>query len=329
MHSLPNQSKAWTFTTDISEPQDMDLRWLALNKPQGTDVVVENKAISLNPVDWKIIHPGMVGSDGYKVSGVDGAGVVVAVGPESDINVGARVAYHQSLSRQGSYGEHAVVDGRLVFEIPSDVDFHVATALTCTGLTAWQALEKLPTSCGSYLLVNGAGGLVGRLAAEIAVNKGFNVVAVADSQHHEALKHAGVTQCFDYKQSGWRRDLGAFLSAQPAFAAIDTVNRASAESLFNFVDVNGHIVTIQDRFEKNPFPSFDKAISIHEVALNVFNKHFSPREMRSLRRGFSTLVRDHQLAVNSRLSTISFDEIPEALEKLKAGLASTKFVAIL
>ncbi|MGY2574090.1 alcohol dehydrogenase catalytic domain-containing protein [Vibrio sp. C8] len=87
---------AWTFNAETKEPEDLELRELELPKLSGEDVLIKNLTIALNPVDWKVIHPGMVRQDGYQVAGVDGCGVVVAKGPNANVNIGDHVAYHQT-----------------------------------------------------------------------------------------------------------------------------------------------------------------------------------------------------------------------------------------
>lgn len=74
---------------------------------------------------------------------------------------GARVAYHTSLSRSGSFARHTIVAARCVFPIPDSVSDLAAAAVPCPGLTAWMARAKVPDVAGRDVLVSGAGGAVG------------------------------------------------------------------------------------------------------------------------------------------------------------------------
>jgi len=319
MTDTTENNYAWTFSVETKNPEDLVLRELEQPKLSGKQVLIKNKAIALNPVDWKVIHPGMVRQDGYQIAGVDGCGVVVATGPNATLNIGDSVAYHQSLAQHGSYAHYALVDSNVAFEVGSDVDSIVAAAMMCAGLTAWQAMAKLPVAHGERLIVSGAGGLVGRLVVELALSRGYQVMAISSVSHHSSLLESGVSAVFDYNVDNWESDLAEYLGDEPAFVAVDTVNRESAEAMYPFLDVNSHLVVIQDRIVTNPFPGFDKAISIHEVALNTFHKYPSKRELKNLRDGFEHLCMNYAHIVTDRLDKISFKDIPKNLAKLKAG----------
>ncbi|MEZ9578926.1 MULTISPECIES: alcohol dehydrogenase catalytic domain-containing protein [unclassified Vibrio] len=310
---------AWTFNAETKEPEDLELRELELPKLSKEEILIKNLAIALNPVDWKVIHPGMVSQDGYQVAGVDGCGVVVAKGPNANVNIGDHVAYHQSLARHGSYAHYSVVDSSVVFKVDPELDKTIAAALMCTGLTAWQAIEKLPLAKNARFIVNGAGGLVGRLIVELALSRGYDVITISSASHHDSLIQSGVSAVFDYNDENWNNALVEYLGNERAFIAVDTVNKESAEAMYPFLDVNSHLIVIQDRIASNPFPGFDKAISIHEVALNAFHKYPSKRELKSLRVGFEYLCKNCSHIVSGRLDKINFQDIPKSLAKLKAG----------
>jgi NADPH:quinone reductase-like Zn-dependent oxidoreductase len=98
--SMPQQWRAWTWQGEALQ-QSM----ISAEPLQPHDVVVQNAAIGLNPVDWKVLA-----SQIGQVPGVDGAGTVVALGAEVAPGLlGARVAYHQSLRRNGSFAEFTVL----------------------------------------------------------------------------------------------------------------------------------------------------------------------------------------------------------------------------
>ena len=58
---------------------------IELPKPeaQGRDLLVEIRAVSVNPVDTKVRRRAGAADGGWKVLGFDAAGVVVAAGPEA------------------------------------------------------------------------------------------------------------------------------------------------------------------------------------------------------------------------------------------------------
>ena len=108
-------------------------------------VVVRNRAIGLNPVDWKFIEWGPAFWSGDQIPGVDGAGEVVAVGDGVSPDwLGQRVAYHQWLERPGSFATHTVLPARALMRIPPGLSWERAASLPCPALTALQAFAKVP-----------------------------------------------------------------------------------------------------------------------------------------------------------------------------------------
>jgi NADPH:quinone reductase-like Zn-dependent oxidoreductase len=88
--------------------------------PTGHDVLVEVKAVSVNPVDTKVRASGArsAGPD-YKVLGYDASGVVRAVGPEVTLfKAGDKVWYAGSIARPGTNSELHLVDERIAGRMP-------------------------------------------------------------------------------------------------------------------------------------------------------------------------------------------------------------------
>lgn len=300
-----------------------------LVQPGPGEVLVANRAIALNPVDWKIIEWGHAAWQTGHVPGVDGMGIVVAYGAGVPINPGTRVAYHQSLERDGSFAEYCLLDAATVLTVPAALDDTAAASLPCPGLTAWQALDKVPVAAPGDVLVVGAGGAVGLLLAQLAVQRGYRVWATAAIKHHERLKALGAIGVFDYRDDNWPQALQASLGERRITALFDTVSGAHAAELAPLLGYNGHLVCIQDRQETAPLPAFSTAISLHEVALNSFHTHASLYDRQRLKQAGERLLDsalDGSLSVPKR-QVFDFHQLPQALQALKEGGEGGKWVA--
>ncbi len=131
--------RVWTGTGQAS-PLSLTLNTGTLPQPAEDEVLVRNLAIGLNPVDWKLLD-----TQAGKVPGVDGAGVVIAVGANITSDwLGERVTWHQSLKRHGSFATHTPLSASALMRVPPGLDIVDAAAFPCPALTAWQALEKIP-----------------------------------------------------------------------------------------------------------------------------------------------------------------------------------------
>ena len=154
----------------------------------GRDLLVEVKAISVNPVDFKIRSGSApLAGDEYRILGWDAAGVVRAVGPEATIfKPGDEVYYAGSLIRRGTNAELHLVDERIVGHKPKSLSFLQAAALPLTSLTAWEMLfdrfgikPGKAFGAGSLLVIGGAGG-VGSVMIQLARRlTGLTVIATA------------------------------------------------------------------------------------------------------------------------------------------------------
>ncbi len=139
----------------------------------GHDLLVEVRAVSVNPVDYKSRSPKPKVEPTPRVLGWDAAGVVRAVGDAVTLfSAGDEVFYAGSIARPGCDSELHVVDERIVGRKPRSLDFAQAAALPLTSLTAWEALfDRLavaPTDGGKSILIIGGAGGVGSIAIQLA-----------------------------------------------------------------------------------------------------------------------------------------------------------------
>ncbi len=169
--------KAIAYQRSLPIADPLSLQDVTLPDPvaSGRDLLVEVKAVSVNPVDTKVRSGDAPAAGGWKVLGWDAAGIVRAVGAEvRGFQPGDRVWYAGSIARAGSNSELQLVDERIVGKLPATLDFAAAAALPLTAITAWEMLfERLsiapgkPAGQGTLLIVGAAGG-VGSIMVQLA-----------------------------------------------------------------------------------------------------------------------------------------------------------------
>lgn len=153
----------------ISQPESLIDITLPDPVATGRDLLVEVRAVSVNPVDTKVRASGAPAEgQTHKVLGWDASGIVKAVGPEVTLfKPGDRVWYAGSIARPGTNSELHLVDERIVGHAPRSLDFAQAAALPLTAITAWEMLfDRLGIAPGKHpshktLLIIGASGGVG------------------------------------------------------------------------------------------------------------------------------------------------------------------------
>ncbi len=175
---------AYTRSLPSSDPSSLEDVELPVPEVGPRDLLVEVRAVSVNPVDIKVRTRN--DPDGTpKVLGYDAAGTVRAVGEAVALfDEGDDVYYAGAINRPGTNSAFHVVDERLVGMKPGSLDFAQAAALPLTSITAWEGLfDRLgltPSSTGTLLVVGGAGG-VGSMVIQLAkaLVPGLRVIASA------------------------------------------------------------------------------------------------------------------------------------------------------
>lgn len=168
--------KAIGYFTPGAIDRDDALRDIELPDPVAgpRDLLVEVRAISVNPVDIKVRRSAAPPDGQAKVLGWDVAGVVRDVGADVTLfKPGDAVFYAGSIARAGGNSELHVVDERIVGHKPASLDFAQAAALPLTAITAWELLfDRLGVPRdggeGQTLLVVGAAGGVGSILVQLA-----------------------------------------------------------------------------------------------------------------------------------------------------------------
>src|SRR5678815_3134888 len=138
------------------------------------------------------------------VPGVDGAGIVVAVGSRvRRLKVGDEVySYSWQNPKGGFYAEYVAVPANNGAPIPKRLDLQHAGAIATTGLTALQGIDDaLTLRAGETIIIHGASGGVGTLAVQFAKLRGARVFATASGiEGVELVREMGADAVVDGKR---------------------------------------------------------------------------------------------------------------------------------
>ncbi len=109
--------------------------------PSAHDLLIEVRAISINPIDTKVKQTITKQQTSPTILGFDACGVVRAVGDKASLfKVGDEVFYAGDMTRDGSNATHQLVDERIVGRKPASLSYAQAAALPLTSITAWESL---------------------------------------------------------------------------------------------------------------------------------------------------------------------------------------------
>lgn len=240
--------------------------------PSGRDLLVEIKAISVNPADTKVRANARPEGDSWKVLGWDAAGVVVEAGPEASLfKPGDAVFYAGSITRPGTYAEFHIVDERIVGRKPKTLGWPEAAALPLTAITAWETLfdrldvtgRAVPGAAPAVLIIGGAGG-VGSIAIQLA-RKLTDLTAIATASRPETKAWStdlGAHYVVDHSKP-LAKELEALGVGAPAFVFSTTNTEQHLAEIVELIAPQGRFALIDDPASLDINPFKHKSVSAH------------------------------------------------------------------
>jgi NADPH2:quinone reductase len=162
-------------------PADV-LRWEAVNvgEPGPGEVRVRHEAVGLNFADT-YFRTGLYPAHLPAGMGVEGAGVIEAVGPDvQGFAEGDRVTY--TGSPLGAYSTERVMPADSLIKLPAGIAFETAAAMTMRGLTAAYLLNRITgVKRGDTVVLHAAAGGVGLIFTQWARLLGVNVIGTVST----------------------------------------------------------------------------------------------------------------------------------------------------
>jgi NADPH2:quinone reductase len=201
--------------------------------PGPGEVVVAVRATAVSPFDVKRAG-GLIGRDPSMLPlrlGNEMSGVITAVGSGPVGFEGQPLAVGDEVLGQwleGAQADEVTVPAATLLHKPPTLGFHEAAALLGSGTTAVHALEAVGVGEGDLVLLHGAGGAVGGMAAQLALSRGARVIGTASPERHERLRAAGITPVAH--GAGLAERVRA-LSSGEVTAAVDTAGTDEALSV--------------------------------------------------------------------------------------------------
>jgi NADPH2:quinone reductase len=264
------------FAMDLVEVPEPALR--------DADLLVDIRAVAVNPGEAFIRQMRSADPGGRVILGWEFAGVVVGSGPAvSGFSVGDRVMGTGDVTRDGCWAEHLAVDHRVVARIPDELSYVDAASLPIGAVTGWEAMfrerDALPAGIDRVLIIGGAGG-VGSMATQLLKARTSTMVISTASRR---------------ESRGWCTSMGADLVVdhtqdvieQLAEASVDHVDMvlSTATSAGNIgwiaqlLRPYGHLSIVDMGVPWDLGPLMQKSVSLHTEM--VFSKVISGGDLAS------------------------------------------------
>ncbi len=319
--------------------EDASLVDIDLPRPvaEGGDILVEVKAVSVNPVDYKIRSSTPPADGDWKVLGWDAAGIVQEVGPDvTQFAVGDEVYYAGSLIRPGTNAEFHLVDARIVGRKPASLDWAEAAALPLTTLTAWEAMfdrldvTKPVPGAAAILIIGGAGG-VGSIAIQIARQRTDLIVISTASrpETQEWVKGLGAHHVIDHSRP-LAPQIAELNIGAPAFVFSTTHTEQHASDIAELIAPQGRFGFIDDPKALDVMLFKRKAVSIHHELMFTRSLYGTPDmdEQGKILNSLAVLVDDGKIrtTLTEKLSPINAANLKTVHALIESGAARGKIV---
>lgn len=299
-----------------------NLQLKEIDKPsiKSDEVLVEVKAIGVNPVDFKVrqiedLLTAIYGAQRPAILGWDIAGVVTEVGADvTDFVVGDEVFGMVNFVGMGNaYAEYVAAPANHLAKKPTNVSFEAAAATTLAALTALQVLESRVNK-GDRVLIHAGSGGVGHFAIQIAKALGAHVITTSSGRNKDFVMALGADEHIDYRTQKFEEEL----------SDLDFVfDMFNGDILLNSIKVvkdGGAIISL-------PTPEFAPEVTDAAKAKNVdvafLMVQSSAKDMNTLKGMLeSGDIKPHIS------KTFAFDEMAKAHEQLESGRTVGKVVVL-
>ncbi len=318
---------------DKNSLQDIELK---TPKASGKDILVEIKAISVNPADYKVRAGMPVEGDDWKVIGWDATGIVKEVGEDVSLfKVGDEVWYAGDFTRQGSYAQYQIVDERIVGKKPSSLSYAEAAALPLTTLTAYEMLfDRLQVSkddASKSILVIGAAGGVGSILVQLAKKlTKLNIIGTASREETTAwLKELGADSVINHRHK-LSEELEKYNLATPDYVVSLNGTEQHADEIVKLIKPQGRFGFIDDPKSFNVMPFKTKAVSTH-IEFMFTRSMFQTEDMieqHNILNEISTLIDNGTIktTLGENFGIINAENLRKAHAFLETGKAKGKIV---
>lgn len=206
MNTLPAKMKAVVYH-QFGDPKVIRLQDLPIPNIKKDEVLVQTKAVALNPVDCSLRSGKLkmvnLPSKSGRIPGSDFAGIIVKTGNKTKKFKSGQCVYgFLPPLKGGASAEYLVAKEAQISLMPERLTFEEAAALPLAGLTALQALRNLARlKVGEVVFIHGASGGVGTLAIQIARNLGAEIYASSSKSKHPLIRSLGADQIMVHSKS--------------------------------------------------------------------------------------------------------------------------------
>ncbi|KAF2163130.1 hypothetical protein M409DRAFT_68744 [Zasmidium cellare ATCC 36951] len=313
--------------------------------PSPGEILIRNKALAINPIDWKQQTYGFYIDAFPVILGTDSSGVVAAVGEGvTKFKVGQRVIGHgitlaTKNNANGAFQEYTLCPEGAVAPIPDSLTFEEASVLPLAVSTAAAGLfEKNHLGLeypgapgdrsGKTVLVWGGSSSVGSLAIQLAKAAGYRVLATSSEKNFDFVASLGATP-FDYRRGDVFKGIGEELRKGEFVGIYDAIAEGDTGKICSEIakELGGGVIASA----LDPPPELPSGVTAQMIfAPTVFL--MEPAVAKAIWQDFlPQALADGRIKPTPRVDVVGagLEAIQGAMEKHKQGVSASKIVVSL
>lgn len=256
----------------FGDPEVMELIEKAAPSPGSREVVVQVKAVGVNPVETYIragTYPRL--PDLPYTPGGNVAGIIASCGSDvTEWQSGDRV--YSAATVSGGYAEMALCNSNQIFRLPDHVSFAQGAAIGVPAATAWRALFiRGRGKAGERLLIHGASGSVGQAAVQLAKDAGMSVYGTAGSDQGCSLVKKLGGEVLNHNEKGYQELLYRVTNGEGFDIILEMLANKNLETDLKLLAPGGRVIIIGSRGRIEIDPRMTMATETEIRGLAVFN----------------------------------------------------------
>lgn len=319
--------KALFFEREGDPQEVIHLTETAIPGPKENEVRVKWLGSPINPADALFIE----GRYRFKpqfpqIAGLEGAGIIDAVGKNVQLATGTLVAF----LTKNAWAEYVIVPKEELYVLPADFPVEKAVQFVLNPVTAWGLLKRAGVQQGDWLLLTAGNSMVSLIITQIARKQGVQVISTVRSSDHTArVKESGATEVINTSKESIAQRVHEITGGKGATAAIDAIGGDIGTQLAQSLALNGKLIVYgvmsPDPVQVHNSLFVYKNISMTGFGVRGFLESLSAEEKQHMTKSLIDIISASDFKMEVAKS-YSLDNFAEALKANASGSGNGKII---
>ncbi|KAI5960971.1 uncharacterized protein KGF55_004238 [Candida pseudojiufengensis] len=286
-----NQNKQSVLSiTNLKEPLKLQLEY-PIPEINEYEILVSNKAIGLNPIDWKGHKYGFIKLI-PRIDGRESSGICVKRGSKvENFKINDKVIISSTSYRDcrtSTFQQFTAIDSRLCWKLPNNFSFEdgatIGVGLVTAGIIIYNSFKfdlklnpPIHKNNQKTLLIWGGSTIVGIYLTQLGKIHGLKIISIANIKYKNYLKSIGVDYVVDrFKSNNDIKNEIETISPNGIEFAVDCISKETSQNIINIIDEINRETTNENKTKFSSIVGIPKeipnSIELKEVIIKKFHE---------------------------------------------------------